>query len=228
MAGLRYRHELKHFIGATEALALRSRLDCLLQRDRAGGPLGTYLVHSLYFDTPECAALADKIDGAPIRSKFRLRYYNDNLALIRLEQKYKHFGMTAKRQACLAEVAARRIVAGDVEWCVASEDPVLREFSLRWRTEMLRPAAIVRYHREAWLMPAGNVRITIDSDVRRVLGSFDPFERRSAAIPLLETGQSILEVKYDEFLPGLVRDLVQTGNTMTVAASKYAMARRFA
>ena len=44
-------------------------------------------------------------------------------------------------------------------------------------------------------------------------------------IPSMETNQSILEVKYDHFLPEFIQDIIQLGNIQQSAASKYAACR---
>lgn len=224
---LHYRHEHKHVIGLAEAVPLRRRLRAALSSDPAGGACGTYTVHSLYFDTPDDGALTDKLDGVALREKYRIRYYNDNRDLIRLEKKIKRLGLTAKCQALLTESHVNRIVNGDVGWLADSEAPLLRSLYLAWTTQILRPKVLIRYEREAYLHSAGNVRITLDSNVRAVMGTVQPFDRAWPAVPAIGHSQLILEVKYDEFIPAFIRDLIQVQTCSTTAASKYAMGRRY-
>lgn len=224
---LHYRHEHKHVIGPADAVPLRSRLRAVLCPDPACGPSGTYTVHSLYFDTPDDRALADKLDGVALREKYRIRYYNDNRSLIRLEKKVKWLGMTAKCQATLTESAASRIVAGDVGWLTHTDAPLLQSFYLAWRTQILRPKVLIHYEREAYVHTAGNVRITLDGNVRAAMGPIQLFNATWPSVPVIGHGQFILEVKYDDYIPAFIHDLIQVRTCSTTAASKYAMSRRY-
>ena len=73
---------------------------------------------------------------------------------------------------------------------------------------MMRPRTIVDYEREPWVMDEGTVRITFDSNVRAAVGSFDIFDATLPALPVLEPGKLVMEVKFTEFCPQLVRDMV--------------------
>ena len=91
---------------------------------------------------------------------------------------------------------------------------------------MLRPRTVVCYDREAFLYAPGNVRITLDRNLRTCedrAGFLTP-----DAFPLkpLE-GVTVLEIKYDAFLPDLVRLAVRTPDRRAGACSKYALCRRF-
>lgn len=84
---------------------------------------------------------------------------------------------------------------------------------------------MVRYRREAYVYPPGNVRITIDRDIRTGVGEAGFFEER-LPLPALQ-GLSVLEIKYDAFLPEIVKMAVQVPNRQAEACSKYALCRRF-
>ena len=79
------RHEWKHQISPPEDLVLSGRLRRLFPHDRHAGADGSYRVTSLYLDTPYDAALREKLDGVDRREKFRLRYYGDDPAWLKLE-----------------------------------------------------------------------------------------------------------------------------------------------
>jgi len=221
------RRELKHWIGTSEALALHSRLRHVLQRDRHAGPDGTYLVRSLYFDNYQDKVLREKLDGICDRDKFRLRVYGDGLAPVRLEKKSKRAGFCWKRSAWITMPECEALLVGDVSWIADKEgcDPLLSEFRLQYRNSLLRPRTIVEYRREAFIHPAGNVRITIDSRLRSGLASTDFLNPDLPLLAAFEPGQCVLEVKFDHFLPAFVQDLVQLGDTQTSAVSKYALCR---
>ncbi len=222
---LKYRHELKHVIAQAEALVLRSRLSCMLPVDRHAGPDGGYHIRSLYFDTPEDKALFDKINGAPVKEKFRIRFYNHNYSFIRLEKKIKHYNRGAKLKAELKKEEVQKIIRGDFVFLRDSGQALLREFYLKLKIEGLLPKTVVDYLREAYFYPAGNVRVTIDSNIRSSVNSIDPFDTELPMAAAMDPGQCILEVKYDGLLPEFIQDLVQLNKCTSGAVSKYAACR---
>ncbi|MDP2873065.1 MAG: polyphosphate polymerase domain-containing protein [Bacillota bacterium] len=224
---LKYRREHKHTISAADAMAVRSRMRPVLRADPNAGPDGTYLVRSLYFETPEDKNLQEKLAGTPLREKFRIRLYNHDPGFIRLEKKIKHFGMTAKRQGRLTANEVERILAGDVAFLEQSPQPLLRELYVKYRVERLRPKVIVDYSREAYAFAPGNVRVTLDSDVRTAVGSVDVLNSSLPTTPALGPNLVILEVKCGEFMPDLIYDLIQLNNCTTTAVSKYALCRKY-
>lgn len=69
------------------------------------------------------------------------------------------------------------------------------------------PAAVVDYVREAYICPAGNVRITFDSRLKTMTG-MDALNGQPNFYSVLENGEIILEVKYDSFMPSYIRNLL--------------------
>ena len=53
-------------------------------------------MRSLYFDDARDSALREKLDGVGSRQKFRLRLYNSDPSLIKLEKKIKRNGLCSK------------------------------------------------------------------------------------------------------------------------------------
>jgi len=225
MHGLQYRNELKHVICNADALLIRRRLSHILCIDPHAGTDGTYHVRSLYFDTPEDKALHDKLDGVPLREKFRIRLYNHDPRLVRLEKKIKCYGKSAKLTASLTREEVQQIVAGDIAFMSESDQALVREFYIKLKTERLLPKNVVDYMRAAYLCPAGNVRVTLDCDIRASVGPLDMFDAGLPTAPALDSGKCILEVKFDGFLPEYIQGLVQLNKCSTTAASKYAACR---
>lgn len=217
-----FRHEWKHEISYLDMLALRQRLRAVAQADQhATG--GKYLIRSLYFDNPSDKALRDKLDGVSRREKFRIRYYNGDTSLIHLEKKSKLGGLGCKAQAELTAAQAQQIVDGDLAWMPDSGEPLVRELYTKMRTELLRPRTIVDYTREPFVYPPGNVRVTLDYDIRTGLRCTD-FLKPGVTIPAGDA-PIILEVKWDAFLPSIIRDAVQLEGRRVSAFSKYAQCR---
>lgn len=219
---MKFRHELKHEISQIELLTLRTRLRAVTSPDRhAVG--GRYLVDSLYFDTAADKALREKLDGVNVREKFRIRFYNGDSSFIRLEKKSKVNGLCAKRSAPMTAAEVQALLDGDTAWMAQSTEPLVRELYAKMRAGLM-PKAIVSYTREPFVFPAGNVRVTLDYDIRSSLDCRSFLDPRRISLPT--GGDSIvLEVKWDEFLPDVIRDTVQLPDCRSTAFSKYAVSR---
>lgn len=218
-----YRHEWKHEITPADRLTLRARLGAVCTPDRHGTG-GRYFIRSLYFDDPFDTALRDKLDGVDRREKFRMRYYDRDPSLIRLEKKSKRGGLCAKAQTNLTATQAQALVGGNLGWMADSGEPLVRELYVKLRTRLLRPRTIVDYDRQAYTYPAGNVRVTLDSGIRTSLSCTDFLNPGCPTVPAGDA-PAILEVKWDEFLPDIVRDAVQLPRCHAAAFSKYAQCR---
>ena len=218
-----YRHEWKHEIDLADRLALRARLGAVCRADlHAVG--GSYQIRSLYFDDRRDKALREKIDGVDRREKFRIRYYNGDPSFIRLEKKSKWNGLGAKTMAELSAGEVQAIVDGDLAWMPGSGRPLVQELYHKMRSQGLRPRTIVDYTREPFVYAPGNVRVTLDYDIRTGLGCVDFLDWACVTVPAGEA-VTILEVKWDAFLPGVIRDVVGLPNRRAGAFSKYAACR---
>ena len=82
---------------------------------------------------------------------------------------------------------------------------------------------IVDYEREPWIMDEGTVRITFDTDVRAAVGSYDIFDSTLPALSVLEPGKLIMEVKFTEMLPQILRNLLPPQAAEFTAVSKYVL-----
>ena len=220
---MKSRHEWKHEISHSDLLVLRQRLKFVMQQD-VHGQNGKYFIRSLYFDTPGDRALREKQDGINIREKFRIRYYDFNTVLIHLEKKSKRNGLGRKESAELTVSEAQSIVDGNWGWMAQADRPLVRELYEKMHSQALRPKTIVDYTREAFTFGPGNVRVTLDYDIRTGLGSTDFLNPDCVTVPVRD-GLVILEVKWDEFLPAVIRDIVQLEGRHTSAFSKYAICR---
>ncbi len=220
------RHEWKHSLAPGEAMILASRLRNLFPHDKHADSHGSYRVSSLYFDTPSDLALRQKIDGVDRREKFRIRYYNEDLTFLRLEKKYKINGLCGKRSVRITREQVEGLLTGNVDFLLESDNPLFQELYSKIRGQLLMPKTVVTYDREAFLYGPGNVRITLDRNLRSGLTSLDFLNPQLYHIPVSD-GITVLEVKYDEFLPELVKMAVQGPDCRASAYSKYAVCRKY-
>lgn len=216
----KFRHEYKHSITPADMVTLRMRLSAVMQHDSftVGGK---YFIRSLYFDNIFDKALLEKLNGVNQREKFRIRYYNGDTSFIRLEKKAKFGGLSSKLSAPLtygqADLLARGIPVRD------SKNELINELAFKMDTQLLKPKTIVDYTREAFVYPAGNVRVTLDCNIRT---GMDPTELLDPNCVTVPTGEDIiLEVKWDEYLPSAIEQAVQLGSRQTSSFSKYAACR---
>lgn len=219
------RHEWKHRLSPADLPILRQRLSAVAQPDPHAAD-GRYQIRSLYFDTPGDTALREKLDGVSVREKFRIRCYNQNPSLIHLEKKSKWNGLGSKEKTRLTPDQVRALLAGDTRWMGESDDPLLQELACKMAVQGLRPRTLVDYTREPFVYPAGNVRVTLDYGIRTGLGCVDFLDPDCITIPIGDNAV-ILEVKWDAFLPDLIRDAVQLPGRRTAAFSKYAACRMY-
>ena len=223
VADMDYRHEWKHEISISDMIAIRQRMRAIAKPDHHALD-GKYRIRSLYFDNLADRALREKIDGVNCREKFRIRYYNKDQSFIRLEKKSKWNGLGNKQSTTLSAEEVQAIVDGDLDWIMDSERPLLQELYTKMTLQGLGPKTIVDYTREPFVYAPGNVRVTLDYDIRTGLGCTDFLNPNAITIP---SGDApiILEMKWDEYLPSVIRDAVQLNSVRTTAFSKYAICR---
>lgn len=218
-----YRHELKHEINNADLLTLRLRLRSIMQCDPHAID-GKYIIRSLYFDTPSDTALREKLDGVSVREKFRIRYYNGNIQEIHLEKKSKLNSLGNKQSAAITAKEAQAIVDGNLDWMKEQPHGLVRELYAKMQTTGLRPKTIVDYTREPFIYAPGNVRVTFDYNIRTGLSCTDFLNWDCITIPA-GNAPIIMEVKWDNFLPDIIRDAVQLPSRSAGAFSKYAQCR---
>jgi len=225
MDNLKFRHEWKHEINAADRIILRQRLAAVMRSD-PNAQDGKYMIRSLYFDNINDKALFEKINEVPRREKFRIRYYNDNTEVINLEKKSKIDGLCNKQSCQITAEEAQAIVDGDYNWMLGSDRELIRELYVKMTTIGLRPKTIVDYTREPFVYAPGNVRVTIDYDIRTGNLCTDFLNPDCVTMPAARS-PIILEVKWDEYLPDVIRDIVQLGDRHAVSFSKYVACRNY-
>ncbi len=220
---MQFRHEWKIEITASDLLALRSRLMVIMEHD-AHAANGGYNIRSLYFDTPTDRALREKIDGADRREKFRIRYYDGDTSFLKLEKKSKLNGLCNKRAEQISFERAQLIANGGIPETDEASPPLLRELIYKMKTQGLAPKAVVDYTREPFVYPPGNVRVTFDRKLRTSLQCRDFLSDSLITVPAGDE-LILMEVKWDAFLPDIIRDSIQLTGRRAGAFSKYAQCR---
>ena len=227
MGDVKFRNELKYYINSLDYFTLRSRFKAVMYPDAHGDKNNQYHIRSLYFDNFYDRGLFEKLVGVNNREKFRIRFYNGDASFIRLEKKQKCNNLTAKFNALITSEQCDKLAHGDINWMMESNVSLLNELYVKMKSSLLKPKTIVDYIREAYAYPAGNIRITFDKSVRTGLFSTSIFDSNLPLVETLPKGLIILEVKFDEFLPEVICDILQTNERRQISVSKYALCRAF-
>ena len=223
MAEQKYRNELKYYINTADCMELRSKLKHIAKQDSHASPDGRYKVRSLYFDNYEDKAVTEKLSGQSRREKFRIRYYNGDTSFIRLEKKGKINRGCYKQSAIVTAEQCGEIINGRYDSLLSQESQLSAELYAKIKFQNLRPKIIVDYMREAYIYPAGNVRVTIDSDIR---SSSNISEFLNSDIPTIPAANSIvLEIKFDDFMPDIIAGILQINSRSMTEFSKYVVSR---
>lgn len=219
-----YRVEDKFCCSEDELYCLQKRLGCVLRSDSNESSIEGYSISSLYFDDYKDSCLLDTVEGNNARRKYRIRIYNHCLDVIKLEVKEKVDNRIFKRSRRINKEELQMLMDGKcIENNSSVDDPVTL-FNMAIQTAGLRPKVIVTYERKAFVYEPGNVRITLDRNVRKSDRVFQ-FGKSDIVYDFLKEYDSVLEVKYDEFMPQFILQLLELGNMQQTAYSKYQLCR---
>lgn len=220
---MKFRHELKQEITYADMVVLRQRLKAVMRQDSHATD-GKYEVRSLYFDNQNDKALREKTDGVNIRKKYRIRYYNGDTSFINLEKKSKINGLCLKESVCLTIEQTEAILKGDYTWMAECNKSLIRELYLEMKCSGLRPKTVVDYIREPFIFGPGNVRVTLDYNIRTGMSTAGFLDNSCITVPITNN-PIILEIKWDEYLPDIIKDIIQLNSGRIGAFSKYAACR---
>jgi hypothetical protein len=225
------RYEYKYLIDEATALKLRAFLSGRLPLDEAGvGQPGlSYRVNSIYLDSDKLYTFWDWVNSNRNRFKLRMRFYDPMPDTpVFLEIKRRVCGCILKQRCGVAKAAMPAVLAGQVPapHLLISREPkhqvALETFVIMASLLEARPKAMVTYRREAYV-PSDNesVRVTFDREVRIALCPTADFnlELRPHVQPF--GNRVILELKFTNFFPTWLTEMVEQFNLTRSAAAKY-------
>lgn len=218
-----FRHEYKYLISRQAADLLKRRLPHIMQRDAHAGPTGQYTIRSLYFDDLAFGAFDEKVSGVDNRTKYRIRCYNYQDTIFKLEKKEKKGHLTRKTAQTVSREDVLTLQNNPRERCGDHPKGLTEELRLHCVEKGTRPVVLVDYDRTPFVSVYGNTRITIDENLRTIPYQGDIFAPSYPAVPVMEPDQVILEVKFDDFLPGHFSACLADIPKVPMAISKFAM-----
>jgi SPX domain protein involved in polyphosphate accumulation len=188
-----------------------------------------YTVKTLYLDTPDLRYYYEKMDGLKVRKKLRIRTYGDEHASAFLEIKRRYTDIVVKERAQYSYADLHKLIEdngshlnGDQSQSADRTAAVAGKFLFYLLKNRLQPTLLVIYEREAYLNPmAPYQRVTIDTDIRYYFYPEldDLFHGRG--VVFLREPASILELKFNDFMPKWMRRLEAEFNLRQLAISKY-------
>ncbi len=223
--GHRLRHEIKYYINDSVYHTLRGRLRTVAGADPNMKEEDGYLISSLYFDDVYHSAMNEKQAGICFRKKYRLRCYNRQDTRINLECKRKYGEYISKDSMAVSRGEYDAMLAGNYDVLMEHPDTVGREVYALHHARLLKPVVAVEYLREAYVLAQGNVRITFDKEISASVNDYDMFSEYYEVKKVLEPGIMVLEVKFDDYLPDMIYQILKTAMTNKCAISKYVMCR---
>lgn len=224
--GTKGRRELKHEMTKMDCYLLRNKLKHYMEVDPYAGIDGKYFIRSVYFDNFDNKVLTQKKEGYFERDKFRVRLYDFDTSYINLEKKSKRNNLTFKQKCRITSDEYEKIRCGEIAWMENDSRPLMQELFHQMNLFQLKPMTVVDYEREVFIYKYGNVRITFDSSIRT---SFRNNDVLNPNLSMIDTNPDVvvLEVKYDEFLPNVIKHLLQISNLRSGAYSKYQISRMY-
>lgn len=224
--GVKGRRELKHEVTSLDCYLLRSKLKHFMKLDPHAKNNGKYLIRSVYFDNFDNKVLSQKKEGLLDRDKFRVRLYDYNMDYLNLEKKSKRDNLTFKQKCRLTAEEYERIRFGNIEWMEHDTRSLIKDLYVQMKLYQLKPMTVVDYQREVFIYEYGNVRVTFDSCIKT---SFRNNDLLNPDLAMVETTPNvvILEVKFDEYLPDVIKQLLQVIDRRKGGYSKYQYSRMF-
>lgn len=221
-----FRNEKKYEVAYGDYLLLRSLLSHTFSLDPNADKDGDYFVRSVYFDTQLNKDFYDKVIGTQKRKKIRIRTYDLSSDQYKLELKYKVGSLLLKDTVVISKAEYKKIMVGDydIKPLFTEEGQRIRETLLE---DVYKPVVTVDYEREAYVHPFSNIRINFDKNIRSSQLNHSIAHTDINMQPINYDTIYVLEVKYNDFLPDWVCNLLSQVTLTQTSFSKYCYSRLF-
>lgn len=220
------RKEIKYVIPYGKALAIKEQMEKLMERDDYCRE-GAYLVSSLYFDSVNNIDFSEKLSGVKDRKKVRLRIYNEDASLCKLEIKQKNNDRQQKLSFLIAETDARALSQGEyrvLKNYFDTSKTSLKAYGIMVQGQY-RPAVQIAYDRIAYKYPMYDTRVTFDMNVRSAESNMDLFSPSVSYTPVMRDNV-VLEIKYSGKMMGFLSAVLARFHLTQESYSKYCAGRR--
>ena len=220
------RKELKYYISNNEYLILSNLLRKVMNEDKHNNEaLGGYFIRSLYFDTFDNRAFEEKMAGIEKRAKYRLRIYDVNTKQVKFEIKSKFNDCIVKETAIISREDAIEMQNMNYEVMLKYNNDVLNKAYKEFKKSPYYPVVLTDYLRDAFIGDFNKVRITFDRFLKSISLQLDLFEKDPLLIKQLRKEIVIMEIKFNNFMPEPIKQLLQLPSFERSAISKYCIGR---
>lgn len=219
------RHEIKILLSYAEYISLAAKLKGVTEPDSYALDSGDYFIRSLYLDDVYNTAFTTKINGVDNRKKYRIRCYNGSNSVIKFECKNKYKDRIHKVSFPITYEQYQMFMNGEHDFLLSIEHPLAKEVFCLCKNADLSPSVVVDYDREAYLHPLSNTRLTFDKNLRAGISSFDIFDKDMDTLPVFENGSVIFEIKYDQYIPSHIVDIIASLRGTKMSLSKFCMCK---
>ena len=214
-----FRHEYKYIIPYGDMLELRGKLDKVLKLDRDKA----YFVRSVYFDSPDDVDYFDKQGGEMIRKKLRIRIYDINSDLAKIEIKGKYDYHQLKESLVINRKMAEEILSGNYAGLLELDNDLAKRIYVYLQSGY-RPKVIIEYDRVAYITTT-TTRITFDMNIKKSNDFAKFFTNNINYFEMTNKNDVVLEVKFDRFLEPYIAKILDKYTSRYQSVSKYVMGR---
>lgn len=212
------RYEMKFLMdeGQTEAV-------CSVLKDRMAHDRFAFSdIRNIYYDTPDFL-LARRSNEHPFyKEKLRVRSYGAPDKDVFVELKKKYDGVVYKRRLSMPYDDASGWLSGDKSLEPATQIGSEIGFMME-RYPGIAPAMMLDYRRESFCMPDGDLRVTIDTDIRADLWNFD-LRSVPSGKSVLPDGHTLMEIKTMGGIPLWLTEAMSSEKVYRSSFSKYGSA----
>ena len=227
---LRCRHEMKYHISESIAEAITQFIKPYIQMDRYSKlhRNGDYPIVSLYLDSNDFRLCRESLLGHKNRFKLRIRSYTD-------EPDYPRFLEIKRRIDTIIMKSRARIMSTDIPDLLAglplppqsytADTQTINQFQLYVNSIQAKPAVLVRYMRRAYEGDSYNrVRVTFDRELAYCVTNLPQIRLTGGSWQRnpFTAGGVILEIKFTDFFPSWLSQMVKFFNLRQRSISKYA------
>lgn len=214
------RLEIKYVVSNNIIDAFIPHLENYMQPDPFSKD-GFYQIYSVYFDTHDWQAFDAKMAGLPRRQKFRIRTYYPNpkpAEPVFLEVKEKRGMNIYKRRTPLPLKDVKKMLEGEK---LDTQNPVYAEWRHALIRNSLKPKLLNNYARLAFESEHyPGLRVTIDRDIKYCMTHELQFDLPTRNVNWSHE-KSVLELKFDRYVPQFMGDLIKQYNLSYEPVSKY-------
>ena len=215
------RYEIKYLLTPQQKEAVLQAMKPYMRLDE----YGRTVIRNIYFDTGNFRLIRHSLESPPYKEKLRIRSYqtaaDDDPVFVELKKKYK--SVVYKRRLTLPKAQVMDAFLYDLPLPVQSQIAEEIEYFRSYYAD-LHPVVFLSYEREAFYsLDGGDFRVTFDENLLYresdlSLGS------EAYGTPLLEKGQTLMEIKTAGGLPLWMNHTLNRLKIFKTSFSKYGLA----